>query len=236
MRKLTVALSAVLVGAAVAPAMADVTYTPVTGAIPDFGRIGLYNPAAPGTINTVYVDGAEQSDTLTFTFAILMKDWSWYVDRLHFSFAYDNSVMEVYDAHALGGFDANNYDPFAGTGGWPNSSEDPQVVASLSQYMLQESDYVTIYDEEVFPFFQVVLHVKSDTYSQVGEFGIVLDPYLPPYYGMTMESHSFTTSFVPDEFDYYGGAIHEIPEPSSMLLLGAVAAAGVGIIRRRRVI
>jgi hypothetical protein len=232
MRKLKLALCVALLGMVVASASADPVYTPVpAGGASDHYTIGLYNPDDPGTLNTVYIEG-EASDSFVLTFAIHC-DTFWYMDRLHFSFMYDNAGIDIVDARPLGGWQANNYD----NRDWPASSL-PVAVASLQQSMTVSSSFVTYSSaSDIMPFLQLTLHINSSNFSELYPFGIYVPEFVSGLtgYGMTLESGAYSINVMPHEWRYFGGVVHEVPEPSSLFLLGAAAAGLVGgYVRRRR--
>ena len=178
MRRLKFVLCALIAGVVVSPAVAEITYTPV--ALDGF-EIGIYNPV-DSTINSVTVDPAYLSENFVFTFAIHVTP-SYWPERLHFSFCYDNSSIEVVHAESIG-FPFDNYSSMTE---WPNTSHGIQAVASLSQYYTTGS--ATYWYSSVYPFFKVTLHVKSDTESQMNPFGITLPGYGPAEgYGLTLNS------------------------------------------------
>ncbi len=223
MTKLKLVLCTMMVGAIVSPAVADITYTP---APLDGFEIGIFNPA-DSSLNSVYVDPAVYSDTFVFTFAIHVTPTYW-PERLHFSFVYDNSSINVVHAEPVGDWAGSNY----GSATWPQSSTGLTAVVSLSQWF--DAGSTTYWYSSVNPFFKVTLHIKSASSSQENAFGIVVEPDFgaDDGYGLMLESSFFTIT--PLQWDYYGGVIHEIPEPSSLLLLGAAAAGLFGYVRRRR--
>jgi hypothetical protein len=203
------------------PALADINYTPLAETY-DFG-VGLYNPADPGTLNDVYVDPAYLSDTFVFTWAIHCADIYYNAERIHFTFGYDNSSIEVVHMSPLGGWEWSSYENIL----WPTSVPGGWIeVDSLSQGFDVTTNYEPYDTTAIVPFMQVTLHVKSDTPSQVNMFGVV---------AMSLISHSYALTLTPASFVYGMGAIHEMPEPSSLMLLGgALAAMAGGFIRRGR--
>jgi hypothetical protein len=221
------------------PALADIVYTPIDPGEYAIGfGIGIYDPANPAVLNSVYVtsgSGAPQSATFQFSFAIHnnVSQIPIFADRLHFSFVYDNSSLEVLGAQPVGPWQSNNY---AGQP-WPNSSHGIIAVNSLSQAMTEPGAKVTFVNSTVVPFLHVTLHVKSAQFSQINEFGITLPGYGPNEgYGLTF-FNSGVTVVPPGSWVYFGGAIHEIPEPATLTLLGAAfcGLAGRVVARRRRV-
>jgi hypothetical protein len=202
-------------------AVGDITYTPIDPATYGFG-VGLYDPANPGALNSVYVDPAYLSDEFTFTFAIHCNDIYYNAEALHFAFGYDNSSIEVVHAFPVGGWTMDNYASFPS---WPNSSTGWQEVASLTQGFTLSTDFEAFDTSAIVPFMQVHLHIKSDQVSQLNDFGVV---------AMTLISHTYALTLTPADFIYGMGTIHEVPEPSAMLLLGGAAAAIAGGVARRR--
>ncbi len=216
--KRTIAVVALLGMLSATPALADIVYTPQDVTL-DFGDIGLYDPANPDSINTVMVDPAEFSDTFQFVFAMRMRGASWWLNNLHFSFAYDNSSLDVIGATPLGGWDYHNYGAYV----WPASGTGDIVATSLRQGM-SSSGTIFFGPDVVVPFLQVTLHVNSAQFSALNDFGVV---------DMVAQSSMMTVSH--GDFDYYGGTIHEIPEPATAtLLIGGLAALMGGVVRRRR--
>jgi len=204
----------------VAGALGDITYTPIDPATYGFG-VGLYDPANPAYLNSVFVDPAYLSDEFTFTFAIHCNDIYYNAQALHFAFGYDNSSIEVLHATPLGGWTMSNYESMT----WPNPSSGWVELESLTQGFTVYSDYEVYDTSAIVPFMQVRLHVKSDQMSQINNFGVI---------AMSLISHTYALTLTPLDFIYGMGAIHEVPEPSSMLLLGGIAAATVGGVVRRR--
>ena len=52
---------------------------------------------------------------------------------------------------------------------------------------------------------------------------------------MTLVSHTWALTLFPESFAYFGGAVHEVPEPSTAMVVGGgLAAIGGGVLRRRR--
>jgi hypothetical protein len=222
----------------VAPlAMAEVLYTPQDPANFDFG-VGVYNPNDPGSLNTVYVtsgSGLRPSDTFQVTMALQMNAIFYNTEALHFSFIYDNSAIEVLHANPVGGWLNNNYNSLS----WPNPSSGITGYVSLAQSMGTGTSFISMPTGAVVPFFHATLHIKPGAQlSQVAQFGITIPPYTPGAgfsVGMTLVSHTFALTLPPTAFNYFGGAIHTIPEPTSMSLLGAgVAVLGGGLLRHRR--
>lgn len=226
MQKLPIVLCAALMAAAGTAAQAEIIYTPQDPATYDFG-IGLYNPADPCTLNSVFVTsasggGAFTSDYFTFTFAAHMDAIYYAAQSLHFSFGYDNDSIEVIGAWPMGGWYFNNYSGMT----WPNPSGGWISVTSLTQSMGTGTSCVYMGTSAVVPFFQVMLHVKDAQTSHINGFGIS---------AMTLVSHLYAITLFPPDFKYFSGAIHEVPEPASMtLLLGGVAGLAGRAVRRRR--
>lgn len=208
---------------AAAPAMAGVTYTPIPATYP-FG-IGLYNPANPAALNTVYITGAGPSDTFVLTFAAHMNAIFYNTEFMHFNFVYDSDCVDVLGArpvNANGVWVADNYSTFV----WPNVSSGYISVFSLAQSAGVNSAFVSMPTSSIVPFFQVTLHAKGAMASHVGLFGITQ---------MILVSHTFALTLFPSSFAYGLGAIHHVPEPSTLTLIGgALAAVAGGVIRRRR--
>jgi hypothetical protein len=201
-------------------ALGDITYTPIDPATYGFG-VGLYDPANPGHLNDVYVDPAYFSDEFTFTFAIHCNAIYYNAQALHFAFGYDNSSIEVLHANPLGGWTWDNY----ASAQWPNPSDGWVEVTSLMQGFTVSTDFEPYDTSAIVPFMQVHLHIKSDQWSQFNSFGVV---------AMTLVSHTYALTLTPGDFIYGWGVIHEVPEPSSMLLLGGLGAALAGGVVRRR--
>lgn len=242
MKRLTVILVAGLVAAAATPAMAVVTYTPQPSSGFNFG-IGVYNPNDPTSLNTVYVDsgsGLGQSATFVVTMAAQMNAIFYNTESLHFSFLYDNSMIEVLHARPVapvGGpqWATNNYSSIT----WPNPSSGITGYINLTQSMGTGTTYMPMNTGAVVPFFQATLHIKDvPTASHVAPFGITIPPYTPGGgygVGMTLVSHTYALTLTPLDFSYFGGEIHGVPEPSmAMLLVGGGAACAGGWARRRR--
>jgi len=237
MTKLKLVLCVVVVGALLSPAVADVTYTPMTGG---GNQIGIVQN---GELNSVYVDPGAMSDTFTFTFGIhVSSDYN--VPKLDFSFIYDNSSIEVLHMETVSEFFPWAAEYHSKTAGWwPNTSVGIQAVAGLTQ---TQTLYTVYNSTDINPFMRVQLHVKSATSSQENEFGLVLNATTgsgallnPGYgagdgYGLTLFSTLSSYNITRGQWDYAGGIIHEIPEPSSLLLLGGVATGLLGYVRRRR--
>lgn len=227
---LSFALVGLLVG--VSPALAGVVYTPVPIGPTSGNSIGLIDPNNPGTLNTVYVtsgSGALLSDTFVFTFGLHL-DRFFDAEWLHFGFLYDNSSIEVLHAQPVGQDSLGQPwrgDNYGSATDWPDLSSGLIIVSSLSQNMGTQSSFFVMDPSVVYPFFQVTLHVKSAHLSQLNVFGVNT---------MTAKHHFITTDIIgPGMWTYWGGVIHEVPEPTTALLLGAaVAVAGGRVVRRRR--
>jgi hypothetical protein len=159
---------------------------------------------------------------LTFTFAIHCRAATYEADEMRFAFYYDNDSLEVVGARPMGAWTANNYDNLS----WPNISSGRITVDGLTNYMTQHSQHVSFGTSCVVPFFQVTLHVKSAQESQLNAFGVAAG---------TLFSHYHDRQVYYWDFDYFGGAVHEVPEPASMLLVfGGLALAGGRTLRSRR--
>jgi hypothetical protein len=227
--------------AGAAPAVADIIYTP----LPLSGNnvIGVYRPGFPG-LYSAYVtsgQGVGQSDLvqMTFGFHLGTPPNTAQVEGLHFSFRYDNSSLEVFGAHSVGPISAgaqgaggdlafDNYSyltPFA----WPNPSTGTVSKASLFQGWGAEgtfNDSVPIGLSEVIPFFHVTLHVKNAVASHANAFWVT---------HMTMWTLGSSLTITTGQWAYGQAAVHEIPEPTSaMLVLSLAAVVGGRAIRRKR--
>ncbi len=227
MKKLSVVLFLALMAS---PVMAGIVYTPQS--LGGDSTIGLIDPDNPGTLNTVYVTsgsgGAAQSQSFVFTFGMHLTQQQ-VISGQHFSFWYDNSSIEVLHAnnvHPL--FPWSNFASLGQTitdpaGIWPNPSSGIVIVDSL--LLNASTPFFNQPASSIVPFFQVTLHVKSAQQSQMNSFAVG---------AMTVTSDG-VPKVTNDQFAYHGGRIHEVPEPSSAILLGAgVLAIGGGISRRRR--
>jgi hypothetical protein len=217
------ALVVVLMGAS--PVLANLVYTPKTGGP---NSIGLLDPANPGTLNTVYVtsgSGAMQSNVFVFDFGLHI-DRFFDAEFLHFSFLYDNSSIEVWHAQPLGPWSTSTYGTQPADW-WPNPSSGIVVVPSLHNGFLQSTSFQPMDPSAVYPFFRVTLHVKSAHLSQLNDFRVT---------HMTAKHHFISTSTIgPAMWTYWGGRIHEVPEPTTAMLAGAgVAVVGGRVVRRRR--
>lgn len=230
MKRLIVVLVAGLMAAAATPAMAVVTYTPQDPSGFGFG-IGVYNPNDPSSLNTVYVDsgsGLGTSATFVVTMAAQMNQIFYNTESLHFSFLYDNSMIEVLHARPVapaGGpqWATNNYSSIT----WPNPSSGIVGYTTLTQSMGTGTAYMPMNTGVVVPFFQATLHIKD----------VPTASYVAPFWigAMTLVSHTFALTLTPYDFAYFGGEIHGVPEPSmAMLLAGGGAVCAGGWARRRR--
>lgn len=226
MRK-TIAAVTLLGMLSATPALAGlVTYTPVVEPVGPEGDVGLYNPADPFYVNTVYVDQAQLSDLYTFQFALHVTNIYYNASSLHFSFMYDNSSIDVVGMHPVrpvgDPWEENNYETYE----WPMSETGVITVHSLMQGFTVDSHYEAFGTSFPVPFMQVTLHVNSEQESAMNAFGIV---------AMTLVSHTYSLTLTEGDFGYFGGVIHEVPEPASAtLLFGGLAALMGGIVRRRR--
>ncbi len=218
----TIAVAALLGMLFATPAMASIVYTPQpeTG---DYGDVGLVDPGdSVGSINTVFVDPAYFSDVYEFDFAIHMSSIWYNASLIHFSFAYDNSSIDVLGASPIGGWTENNFDNYD----WPHSGIGEIVVNSLTMGFTQSSNYEPFATSSVVPFLHVTLHVNSSAFSALNDFGVV---------AVELVSHTYALTLLPGDFAYFGGTIHEVPEPATAtLLFGGIAALMGGVIRRRR--
>jgi hypothetical protein len=233
MKKLTTTLGALCVAvvmAAAPSATADIVYTPISPNTYGFG-IGLYDPANPFSLNSVYVTSGNfpgTSDSFVFTFAAHMVSIFYNVESLHFNFVYDNRLIEVVGArpvHPPGTppWVFNNYDDFQ----WPNPSGGIVSVSTLFQSMGAGTTFMPMNTTSIVPFFQVTLHLKQAPPSQVAFFGITR---------MTLVSHTFALTLTPASFNYFNGAIHAgIPAPATLwLFAAAMSGLGGGVVRGRR--
>jgi hypothetical protein len=209
-------------------ATADIVYTPISPTY-DFG-IGLYNPADPNVLNSVYVTSGNQpieSDIFTFTFAAHMNLIYYNAESLHFNFIYDNTNIEVLHAtplHVNGIWTSDNYGSL--TDIWPNPSSGTTGVSSLFQ-SIGIGSAVNMVTSSIVPFFRVQLHVKDAPQSHVGFFGITQ---------MTLVSNTFALTLLPADFNYFTGQIHSgVPAPAGgWVLLAGLSGVGGAMSRRRR--
>lgn len=215
-------LAAVLVMAIASSAMAAVIeYTPFDVAGGEKGSVGIVDPANPDALNSVYVDDAILSDTFVFTFA-LHVDSTYWAERLDFVFMYDNSSIEILHAEPIGAW-SNYYSDYPEDGEWPNPTNGV-IQVDMQNEMSPTAGSTTYWYSSINPFMKVTFHIKSDTFSQENPFGIT---------EMTLRS-DYSTIWSWD-FDYLGGIVHEVPEPTSLMFLGfGLAAIGGRVIRRRR--
>lgn len=235
---------AVLAGLVVAtPAAADIIYTPLP--LSGDNVIGVYRPGYPG-LYSAYVtsgQGLATSDTIRMTFGFHLgftpPPFTAQVGAMHFSFWYDNSSLEVLGARSVGPISASAQ----GTGGhlardnysqltpleWPNPSSGIVSRESLFQGWTAEGAYtdnVPIDLSSIVPFFQVTLHVKGAVASHVNSFWVA---------DMTMYTLSSPLTLTPSQWLYGRAAVHEIPEPTSaMLVLSLAAIVGGRVVRRAR--
>jgi hypothetical protein len=234
-------LATVVVLTAATSAVADIIYTPVLGD----NVIGVYRPGYSG-LWSAYVtsgQGVGTSDTVQMTFGFHLgfqpPPFSPQVTWMHFSFWYDSSSLEVLGARsvgpiatgALGNASHLGRDTYSTltASDWPNPNSGIASLSSLAQGWKGEggfTDSVPISLSAVVPFFQVTLHVKAAVASHVNSFAVAT---------MTMYTLSSPLTITPGQWNYGHGAVHEIPEPTSaMLVLGLGAVVGGRVIRRKR--
>jgi hypothetical protein len=238
---------------AAAPALADVVYTPldVSG---DTNVVGIYRPGYSGLYDAYVTSGqgVQTSDLIQFTFGFhigygAFNAYSFYdVWGIQFAFAYDNTSLEVVGARSVGPISAGATGQSGGIGrdnysdltplNWPNPSSGITSLPSLFQgwYGLgyrhvigaTPTDYWRVFTTSIVPFFQVTLHVKHAEPSAVNSFWVT-----SMFVASTITGYTIT----PGQWIYGHGAVHEIPEPSSLLLVGGgVAFGGARVVRRRR--
>jgi hypothetical protein len=221
------ALAASVVAAPVATG--DIVYTPIPNQTYSYG-IGLYNPATPNVLNSVYVTSGNQpieSDIFTFTFAAHMVPIFYNAQSLRFNFIYDNTNIEVLHATPLNVQGTWNFDNYGSLSDiWPNPSGGTTSVSSLFQ-SIGAGPPVFMVTSSIVPFFRVQLHVKDAPESHVGFFGISQ---------MTLVSNTFALTLFPADFSYFSGTLHSgVPAPAGgWVLLAGLSGIGGALSRRRR--